>query len=245
MNCHDVDALGAAFALDAVNDDERRAIETHLLACPQAHAETRAAIGVGIVLAVAVEPMEPSAALRDRVLASVERTQQGHHPQPAVAPAGEVDASRGWLSGGWLRGLALGGAAATLMLAVASGALWGQLQDRDAQLRATVAAITGGQAVHRVESPTATGFLVETDAGATLLLGSVAPLPDDKLYELWLIDADGSAFAAGTFRPAGEGIVVVELERGTAGFVAVAATVEAERVDQPTSEPVFVTQLQG
>lgn len=243
MKCHDVDALGAAFALGAIEDDERRAIEAHLVSCPQPHHEASATTGP--VLALAVEPIEPSPALRDRLLTSVARTRQEHHPQPAGGPVDEASASRGWLAGGWLRGLALGGAAATLVLAVASGVLWTQLQDREGQLRATVAAISGGQMVHRVESPTAKGYLVETQAGATLILGGVAALPDDRLYELWLIGADGSATAAGTFRPAAEKIAVVELEQGVAGFVAVAATVEAERVDQPTGEPVFATSLEG
>lgn len=247
MICRDIDELGGGFALGAVPAHEHRMIEDHLLACAEPHADLRAALGVGAVLAAAVEPISPSPALRDRLMASLEAAPQEHvASEPRRVPR-EVrpERSGGFWSPGWLRGLAMGGVAASLVLAVAVGALWTQLGERERQLQTAVAAIAGGQAVHRIESETATGYLVETASGATLVLADVAALPADRLYELWLIDAGGTPVDVGTFRPSDDDLAIVALERGTEGFATFAVTIETARVAAPTGEPVIATPLEG
>lgn len=90
------------------------------------------------------------------------------------------------------------------------------------------------------------GFLVDGDGGATLVLSNVAALTGDELYEMWLLDAEGTMQPAGTYRAQGSGgLVVIPLERDPTGHSTFAVTVEPHRVEAPTSDPVIVGQLEG
>jgi len=70
----------------------------------------------------------------------------------------------------------------------------------------------------------------------------MAPLPSGSIYELWLIGPDGEPTAVGTMADAA-GVALVTLEEPLAGSTTFAVTVESERVDSPTSEPVLVAPL--
>ena len=67
----------------------------------------------------------------------------------------------------------------------------------------------------------------------------------NQLYELWLIGPDGTPVAVGTFEPTGAAVAVVPVEEDLAGFQTFAVTVETERVDAPTSDPVMVGTIEG
>ncbi|HYM53013.1 MAG TPA: anti-sigma factor [Candidatus Dormibacteraeota bacterium] len=255
MNCHDVDEIAAAFALGAVEVNERRAIEQHFETCREPHVELRAALGVGPMLAASTEPMPPDEALRDRVMATAAATPQEHRGFATARPVAPTigrdrDARPRWLSG-WgsstlMRGLALGGIAATLVLAVVAGTLWGQLRDREELLRATAMAIANGEVAYRVQGEAGSGYLVDTEgSGATLIMAGVGELPAELLYELWLIDAEGVPIPAGTFRPTTDEIAVVPVAHDLAGFTTFAVTIEEEPVERPTTDPVMVAPLQG
>lgn len=249
MNCQQVDELGAAYALGAVDPDERQQIERHLATCGQPHVDARGAAGAGSLVAVSSEPVLPSPALRRRLMATVAAIPQEHRPRPAVPTAAKPTDSMarrpGWLERtGLLRPLALGTMAATLVLAVAAGALWSQLADRNADLRAVAEAIAAGDTAYAVQGEAGSGLLIDGDDGATLVLSNLAALSGDDLYELWLIDAEGNPVAVGTHRPtAGAELTVIPLEQDPGGFATFAVTVEARRVDAPTSDPVLVARL--
>jgi anti-sigma-K factor RskA len=255
MNCDRVDELTGAYVLGAVDADERRAIEAHLASCARPHAELRAAPPIGVILAASTAPVAPSGALRDRVMASIAATAQEERPaatdgrarpRPDAAPAARRDWLAGLVSPRLLRGLALSGVAATLVLAVIAGSLWAQLQDRDRQLREAAQAIANGQAAFRVSGDAGSGYLVDTEgAGATLVLARVEGLPEDLLYALWLLDAEGTPVPVGTFRPGDEEIVVVPVDRDLAGFTTFALSVETAPVDQPSGPPVLTVPLEG
>ncbi len=164
MTCEQVDELGAAYALDAVEPDERRAIETHLESCREPHAEARAALPA-LLAAGSVESPFPRPELRQRLMATVAATPQAFAtpPRRRVEPLPE---RRRWLERlGLMRPLALGGLAATLVLAVVAGTLWAQLQDRDAQLQAVADALRGSGTAYAVSGSAASGFLVDTARG--------------------------------------------------------------------------------
>ncbi|HET7582023.1 MAG TPA: zf-HC2 domain-containing protein, partial [Candidatus Limnocylindria bacterium] len=72
FTCQDVDELAGALAIGAVDADEARAAREHLATCPEPHAELRSLIGADAVLAAGLEPIEPSAGLRDRLMRSAE-----------------------------------------------------------------------------------------------------------------------------------------------------------------------------
>jgi anti-sigma-K factor RskA len=245
-----VDELGAAFALGALEPDERRAVEAHLATCPEPHTEVRSLIGVEQVLAVSLEPVQPSATLRERIMASIERAPQEHAAaRPARRPAAtEPRERRGWLD--WLsprvaRPLAVAAVVALIAVGAVGLNLQAQLAERDEALRAVADAIASGQTAFLVEGDAGRGYVVDTPGdGAVLVVAELASLPTDKIYELWLLDAEGTPVAVGTFTPSDTEVAVVQLERDLAGYAIFAVTVEAERVDAPTSSPVMVAELQ-
>jgi anti-sigma factor RsiW len=60
----------AAYALDALDDDERRTYEAHLAGCEQCRAELAGLTGTAGALGLAADAADPPAALRGRILAA-------------------------------------------------------------------------------------------------------------------------------------------------------------------------------
>jgi anti-sigma-K factor RskA len=246
-----VDELGAAFALDALEPHEAGAVRDHLAACTEPHAELRSRRGAAQVLVMSLDAVEPSPALRDRVMASIERTAQdrdavGRSPvatQPPPSRAGWFD----WLSPRIARPLAVAAVVALVAVGAWSVTLQSQLAERDRALRAVAEAIADGETAFRVDGSAGRGYVVDTPgSGAALVVADLAALPPDKIYELWLLDAAGTPVAVGTFRPsAGDQVAVVPVERDLSGFATFAVTIEASRVDAPTNlDLVMVAPLE-
>jgi anti-sigma-K factor RskA len=247
--CGDVDELAGALALGAVDADELRAAREHLETCPEPHAELRSLLVADGVLAAAVEPIRPSAALRDRLMDSVARLPKGEAAPAAVVPAAAPVAGRrrGWLD--WLspqvaRPLALAAVVADIAVGAWSIALSSQLGERDRALRQVANAIAGGEVAFRVQGDAGRGYVVDTPgSGSSFVVADLASLPAGKLYELWLIGPDGSPVDVGTFRPGDDAVAVVSVEQDLSGFDTFAVTVEAERVDAPTTDIVMAGAL--
>lgn len=244
MNCATVDELAGAYALGAIDRDEELAIGEHLATCDQAHAEARELIGVAALVPGSLDPVPPSAGLRDRLMATIEQTPQEGRPAVAPEPAPSVVESaprRPWWQ---LNPLPAGLAAVALAAVVGLGgwnlALTQQLADRDAALRAVAAA----DAAYAVSGSAGSGWVLESDGRAIFLADRLAALPADRIYELWLIDAGGAPVAVGVLDEVEEPTIVT-LERALGGASAFAVTVESERVEAPTSEPVLVGTLGG
>jgi anti-sigma-K factor RskA len=249
VGCDAADELAGAYALGALDQDGRAAVEGHLATCPHAHEELRSLIGAGAVLAASLDPVAPSPGLRDRVVASVavapqDRAEPRLAPQ-AAPPQTPVAGPFAWLNGGFARGLAV-----AVVVAVAFGgwnlSLQAQLSSRDRALRAVAQAIAGGDATFRVTGTAGAGYVVADQTGAaSLVVADLAPLDANRIYELWLIGADNVPVAVGTYGGSADPISVVHLERSLAGFATFAVTIEASRVVAPTSQPVMVAKLPG
>src|SRR6185503_14365221 len=97
MTHSQAEELAGAFALGALDRDDDAAVRAHLADCREAHPELEAALGAGIVMAESLEPVAPSASVRDRLMATIERTPQAKSPARAEAAS---DSRRGWLD--WL-----------------------------------------------------------------------------------------------------------------------------------------------
>lgn len=243
MSCREVDELAAAYALGAVPSDEEHEISLHLSGCAQPHGEARALIDAAALVPAALAPVAPSAALRGRLMATVARTPQDHAPGSGVPPreVSTVATRRPW----WrLAPLPAALAAVGLAAAVGLGA-WNldlnrQLAERDEALRAVASA----DAAYAVTGSAGSGWVLETDGQVIFLADALADLPADQLYELWLIGPDGEPVAVGTLTGT-DGVAMVTLERELGSATTFAVTVEAERVDSPTSEPVLVASLEG
>ena len=249
LDCARVEDLAGAAALGALHPDESRAVTQHVATCDQPHAELRALLGSDAVLALALEPITPDPALRERVMASVAATPQAH--RSAIAPAGDSapSARRSWLdwsSVGLWRGLA----AATAVVIIALGAwnigLRQQMAVQNAALAAIAEVVLGGQPAYSVTGLAGSGYIIDSDGpGATFLVAGLEELPSGDIYELWLLDAAGTPLAVGTIEVADPGLAVVALEQDLSGFALFAVTVEAERVDTPTGDPVMVGAIRN
>ena len=242
LDCSRTDELAAAYALGALVVAEERSVSAHLATCDQAHAEARSLIDAAAALPASLEPVAPSLALRDRLMATVATTAQEH--RLAVAPVRErvaapVEPRRAW----WQLGaLPAGLAAVGLAAAVGLGA-WGvsvnaQLAERDAALRAVASA----DSIHAASGAVGSGWVIESGDETMFMAEDLAELPDGQLYEFWLIDAEGNAAAAGILTETDD-VTLVTLERGIEDAAVFAVTVEAERVEQSANDPVMVATL--
>jgi len=89
--CDDVRDLAPLFVTGALEPAEAAAVRAHLLMCPEPHPEVAELGATAQVLLATVEPAEPSAGLRDRLLAAASADlAEGRHPSShasATAPA--------------------------------------------------------------------------------------------------------------------------------------------------------------
>lgn len=244
MNCTAVDELAAAYALGGVDPDEERSISAHLDTCPEAHAEARELIGASVVVWAGAQPVSPSPQLRDRLLATVAVTGQDHRPVARPAPRLERVEAPGDVSW-WRRALSPMALAAVALAAAVGLGIWNvslgqQIAERDRAIRAIASADT----VHQVTGSAGSGLLLDAGESAIFVADGLADLPAGQLYELWLIGADGTPVAVGTLEDGG-GVALVTLEREIGAATTFAVTVESERVDEPTTEPVLVANLEG
>jgi anti-sigma-K factor RskA len=93
MSHEEISGLLGAFALDAVEEDERDLIEEHLASCPRCRAEVDAHRDVAAALGNSVEPLPVGlwSSIVDRL---PERHDAQRPPMPRLVPAG-VDGGRG------------------------------------------------------------------------------------------------------------------------------------------------------
>jgi anti-sigma-K factor RskA len=246
-----VDELAAAFALGALTPDEERAVAEHLATCEQPHTEARSLVGAGSVLAASLDPVTPSASLRDRILASAAATPQervGPEAQqrglpgaapPAVAPP----ARRGWfdwLSPGLSRGIAAMSVAAALVLAIWNVGLQTQVGDAN---RITQA-LADARVVYPVTGDAGQGLLLDTPDGPLFLAARLERPPAGRLYELWIIGADGVPVDVGVVTET-DRVALVPVEGDLEPGEVFAVTVETSRVPAPTSDPVLIAVIGG
>lgn len=238
MTCERIDELAAAYALAALEPDEELAVSQHLATCERPHAEARELIGAAALVPAGLDPVAPSPALRDRLMATIAATPQDHAAPTRTEP---IAPRRPWWQ---LAPLPAALAAVALAVAVGLGA-WNlelnrQLAARDEALRLVAAA----DAAYPVAGSAGSGWVLESDGTAIFLADELAALPADRIYELWLIGPEGDPVAVGTLEEA-EGLAVVPLERGLGTATTFAVTVERRRVEAPTGEPVLVATLEG
>lgn len=239
LDCAVVDELAPAWALGGVDPDEERALHTHLASCDRPHDAARAAIEGAALVPASLVPVAPSAGLRNRLMATVTVTPQEHRPQQRAVAERAPEPARPW----W-RFNQLPSAIAAVALAAAVGlGAWGlalnaQLAERDVALRAVAAA----DAAYIAQGEIGSGWVIQSGDEAMFMAEDLAELAAGQLYELWLIDADGTAVAAGTLTDT-DGVALVPLEQPLGDSVTFAVTVETERVEQSQNDPVMVAAI--
>jgi anti-sigma-K factor RskA len=219
-----VHELTAAYALDALDEDERRAYEEHLPGCARCREELADLSQTAALLAHGTPAATPPAELRERILAGARRNGATVIPFPrrprlALSVAAAV-------------------AAAAAAIAIAIGVQWASVSDDLDEARSAVD-VLGDPAARSVPLEGARGrVVINPEREAALVVEGVRPAPQGKSYELWVI-RDGTPRRAGLFEGDDEGDVVV-LEEPVDEDATVAVTLERDGgVDKPTSRILF------
>ncbi|CAM2903787.1 anti-sigma factor domain-containing protein [Skermania piniformis] len=227
MTSADIHTLAGAYALDAIDPDERIAFDAHLAECESCRDEVDGLWGAAAALAV-IE--HPPARLRARVHALAERTAQ---LPPLVAPRRPARARR------WSR---LAAAAAVVVAIGLGGVVLREVTERPAEV--TAGQVFGARDAHTRAVPLGTGELrvavsAQLDRIAVDGGGMPAP-PAGHAYQVWLVDGaqptslsvmEGDATTAVTpIPPAGVLAITIEPSGGSAG---------------PTTEPILTLDPAG
>jgi anti-sigma factor RsiW len=212
--------LAAPYVLGALDPEEDAAVREHLRSCPESHAEFEELGSVVPALAEAVEPAEPSPALKSRILAAAAAERTGSAPvvsapvaaAPVVAApvAAEapipIDSRRqGPSPVSWFL-VAAAGIAVVALVAVNLLTL-GRLNASEQYARDVAAVLeTGSQpgAVTAVLAPTESGgprglAAVGPDGTVTMAVQDLDPTSGSEVYEGWAIVGDAAPVPLGGF----------------------------------------------
>ena len=258
----DIHALSGAYAVDAVDEQERADFEQHLAVCAECQAEVASFRATTEQLAVLIGATPPER-LREQILHDISQVRPfppevsrealdrltserpgGSEALEAPAPEGELvrrrahrEQARRPQRGRWL--------AAAAAVVVLGGGTAAALHPWDQQSQVQVAL-----ADRVIQAPDAQRFVQPVASGgsatvvrsksvgkAVLLTDNLTPAPSGKVYQLWLKDAGGTFESAGIL-PSGEQQKVV-LDGDAATALGAGISVEpAGGSTQPTTTPV-------
>ena len=229
MTAHEIHALSGAYAVDALDPDERARFEEHLANCAECQAEV-AGLQEAAALFPEVAATEPPAGLRDRVLTGISSVR----PLPPVVDLTIRRRPR------WVNALAAAAAAAAFF---GGGALvWQTTHDSTPAIVAADQVIQARDAEHvtvdLAGGVSATVYRSLSENRAAIVTRGMRPAPHDHVYQLWL-QKDGVMVSAGLMTSAGDH---AQLLRGdVAGASGVGITVEPEGGSKtPTTDPVVL-----
>jgi anti-sigma-K factor RskA len=230
---HDgIHELTAAYALNALDPRDEDVYEEHLRHCGACQHELASLQEAASALAYAAETPRPPSDLRTRILT------EAKSERPNVVP----------LRPRWTFRAAASVAAVAASVAIALGvwaaSLSGQLED-EREARADVAraaAVLAAADATRIPISGAEGILVVAPTGeAALVVSRLAPAPEGKTYEAWVIER-GRPKPAGLFEAQADR-TVVGLTRPVPRGAIVAVTLERSGgVAQPTGTPLFTAE---
>ena len=237
--------LAAAYALGALDDEERREFEGYLTQHPELQAEVEELDEAAKLLALAPQEYEPPPSLRRNLLERV-----GGEAGPSFS-----DRRQRSRLGALLGPAGLGMAAAILAVLVGL-VVWNlSLQDSNEELRADVRELQGeatradAEEIRTYElqgsgaASEAHGQVMTTGEGpAVLMAQDLPPAPEGQVYEAWVLH-DGVPQPAGLFEPVGEPAVAA-IEAPLEGADAVAVTLEPDGGSpMPTSDILLTAPL--
>ncbi|MDQ1752898.1 MAG: hypothetical protein QOE71_3954 [Pseudonocardiales bacterium] len=225
-------ALAGAYALDAIDGDERAAFEDHLAGCPDCAVEVRSLRAAAAELSH-ISEVSPPAELRSGVLTAITRVRPLPPITDNVIALRQARTSRSvWQ---------VMAAACALIALVAAG--WGYQQHRDARNSRNTAISVVDQVLSAADGMSTSGevggghatLVYSKSQKRVVLIGHAIAAPgQDKTYQLWMI-AGGKYISAGTFRPDSNGNVNVSASGDLSTSSAMGISVEpAGGSPQPT-----------
>lgn len=254
------------YALGALEGDARDALEQHLKTCAECRRELELLRGDAALLALSVSGPRPPERARQRLMAAIAK--EPRRPAENINPVrGSGLQNREAIQtrrSPWFGVLGWAAAAAAVVLLFVQLQQKKDLQRRVADLEAgsavqqqqlaeakeLMASLTSGEAEHFTlvasktpPQPQGRAIYLRRSGTLVFLASNMPALPPKKIYELWLIPANGAPIPAGLFTPRADGNATVVKPPLPAGVEAktFAITVEpASGSSAPTSQPIMV-----
>jgi anti-sigma-K factor RskA len=227
--------LTAAYALNALDEDEAAEFEAHLRHCDRCRSELGGFQATAASLAFALEGPAPSPELRDQILVQA-RSERSNVVQLAPRQAFRLATAAAAVA-----------ACAALGLGIWAASLSSQLGDErqaDARMEQALAVLADPAASH-VSLEGARGSLVVTSSGmAALVLENLETLPDDEHYTAWVSRDGKTMLHAGAFGSEG-GVRVFALTRSVPDGGLVAVSVEPRPDADEPSSPAIITSARA
>lgn len=254
-------SLTGAYVLNALTPEEVEAFEAKLESSEQARDEVTELADTAVLLGLAVAPVAPSAALKSNLMAQLDSTPQKAEKasESVVKPAEVVDiasalnssskavrkAQARWFKKPLLAAASIAVAASFVVVGITgqnNGTAGIQNQadnlasiSQSADTQKTVSSIAGGG--------TATVMWSDKADSSAVFVKDVPTLTDNKDYQLWYINKDGSARSAGILSKNsiqhGWQVLSGKLDEGDV----VGVTVEPQGgSQQPTTKPIVTVQ---
>ncbi len=216
--------LTAAYALDALDADERREYEAHLARCERCRDELAALSEAAASLAYGVEAPAPPPQLRSRIL---ERARAERANVVPLRPRWALPAAV----------TAVAAVAAVLALAIWASSLSSKVDRLQARgdRAERVAAVLSTSGARQVPIPSRGTLVVTPNGSGALILRNLRAAPSGKVYEAW-VATGGAPKPAGTFAATGP-LTAVPLDQAVPRGATVMVTQEKHRVDAPTTTP--------
>ena len=240
----------AVYALGALEGPEKEALERHLEECASCQSELQQLQSNAMLLALSTVGPVPPPQLRKRLLRAIAREQRA-----TVA----VPKRSAW----WL----LVPYAVSATLIVLAAFLWNesrslnqtlaklekQHSEMEGQLRQAqdlINTLTSPASKHITLAPVKAqpqpqgkAYYLSDSGHLIFLANNLAPLPPNKVYELWLIPSTGSPIPAGLFQPDSRGTATIVNPPLPTGVEAKAFAITIEPAGgspAPTSQPIMV-----
>lgn len=202
MSHDDAADLLGAYALDAIDADERAAVDEHLHDCPRCRAELREHIEVAGFLGDEGAAAPPG--VWDRISADINDGAAGDAPLPPL----DLDTIRATRAGARAserpvraRHIRLLAAAAAVVVVAAIGSLGAIIASQQSRLDemsddlagADMLADPGSEVVQFVDAAGVAyaAVVMGQEGKAALVSTALAPLPTDRTYQLWAVGEDG------------------------------------------------------
>lgn len=221
------------YALDALPAADRARVTSHLGACATCREQARRLEEVAFALPETLPAVDVPPRLRERILASARA-----EVRPPSRQRGTAWTSRAaWPQAG--RVAIAGLAAAVLVLAAIDVSLVRQrdaaMAEREEYADLALRASHGSKnwymfGVDRWAGSGGTLYApLKPDASAYVVFHDLQPIESDRVYALWLVDAEGRWVRAASFTPNGRVTQAVVLDTNVDAFYQCALTIETSR----------------
>lgn len=260
--------LSGAYALNALEGEEKARFEAYLLTSEEARAEVASLSDTAVLIGLSADPVAPPADLKARLMAQIAVTPQlaplteTRATLTAVPPVtsqsdGAAEAIRTASLGTPTRAATKASArwftrpASILVAAAAAVALFvggnilglsaaNQSQQQAAAISAIVSASDSQQAKADVAGGGSATFVWSVGLKqSAVVIDKLPKLADGKTYELWYIDKASKATPAGTFNAASSGTTVSVLDGAMSEGDTLGITIEPSGGSKtPTTAPI-------